>query len=160
MEHFIGDFVVYQKFIGIYFPDTNTPGIAPLLSTMCAIHWFNILVLVSLYGHIIAISLNHSRRVMHQTSNETEDTENIFSRLKRNFRIIRTPFIVTFLFFCSYLPSTFIGVYYVVTGIAPDPGLQTASIALLFTNGCFNPFVYYLTIISFRETAKKMLKCC
>ena len=158
IEHLSGEVMIYQKCLGLCVPDVRAPGFTPIVLTVCAMHWLSMLVLVLQYGHIITISLNHLRRVTPQTSNEAEDTDNVLSRLKRNFRIIRTPFIVTFIFSCSYLPMTFIEVYHIVTGIAPDPGLHTASIVLPFTNGFFNPFVYYLTITSFREKAKNTIK--
>ena len=82
-----------------------------------------------------------------------------FSELKENLRIIRTPVIITSLFFVTFLPVSFVDIYLVATGGSISPYLHGFICSLVAMSGVTNIFVYYTTIKAFRITLKTLIKC-
>ena len=80
------------------------------------------------------------------------------SLLKRNLRIIRTPLIITGLFFVTFLPITFINLYQAVNDVRINPVVHAAFSAVIGLNGSLNILVYYRTIKVFKKTLKRVLR--
>ena len=97
-----------------------------------------------------------ARSVSRRGSKQHVINENM-SLLKNNLRILRTPVIITGLFFVTFIPSTFIFMYQAVNNDRIDPAVHAVFTVIVGLNGSLNILVYYWTIKSFKITLKKLL---
>ena len=100
-----------------------------------------------------------TRASRHNRVNRNQDIPAGFSELKENLRIIRTPVIITSLFFVTFLPVSFVDTYLAATGTSMSPYLNGFFCSLVAMSGVINIFVYYTTIKPFRTTLKTFIKC-
>nr|XP_054775164.1 D(2) dopamine receptor A-like [Lytechinus pictus] len=80
------------------------------------------------------------------------------STLRENLRILRTPLIITFCFFISFLPVTFLNIYIASTGNSIPDNVHLFLNVMATFNGGINIVVYYFTIQPFKIILKKTLQ--
>ena len=157
VDYLVGDAFTYQPKLANCTLNFHSSAMMWLSLTLFASTWSSLVVLVFQYGHIIYISLQilRDRRARAASQGITLPS----SQSMRNFRTIRTPVIITGLFSLSFLPITSIETHRMVTGTPVHPNMTVFAYVCIFINGILNPFIYFSTVVSFRHTLKKILKC-
>lgn len=114
-----------------------------------------LVIMFVIYARIFVEVKRQMRRIKSEVSGRAK------GRMHHEIKIATTPFLVLFLFTVCWIPLHIINCFLLLCPPCTVPlELLLTAIILSHANSAVNPFLYALTMASFKETFKTMFLCC